>query len=142
MKIDEIMINVNIDDIDGLFTYIAEKWQELGYVNDANKFKEGLYLREGETSTGFVDGFAIPHSKNSSVIKPGVMYLSLENAIAWDTFDGNDIKYVFTLAIPEDDSENVHLKNLALISRKLVNEQFRNNIKDINSAEELLELLR
>ncbi len=48
---------------------------------------------------------------------------------------------VFILAVPEESASNQHLKILAALSRKLMNENFRQEILEINNKDKLLNLL-
>ncbi|MGL4590137.1 MAG: PTS sugar transporter subunit IIA [Mycoplasmatales bacterium] len=137
MQIDYIEINAEIRTQQQLFEHIAHIWYRLEYISDQEAFIVDLKARESEQSTGFIDGFAIPHGKGATVLRPGVLYLKLTNPLTWETMDGQAITEVFSLAIPTDNSEKVHLQNLALISRKLVNQDFRTKIKAATTVEDL-----
>ena len=65
---DHIYIDENSTTQDEAFKFIASIAKKHGYVKSEEDFYHGLQEREKEATTGFNDGIAIPHSKNSTVI--------------------------------------------------------------------------
>ncbi|MBO0476707.1 PTS sugar transporter subunit IIA [Vagococcus sp. DIV0080] len=122
------------------FKAIAIYAYEKGFVNDAETFFLGLKEREKEATTGFKDGIAIPHSKNKSVIKPGMFLVKFEHQIPWNALDGKDVNVAFALTIPEEGATE-HLKLLSLIARKLIDNSFREGILNENDPDKLAEII-
>ena len=110
-------------------------------IKDEEAFYNGLHEREKEATTGFNDGIAIPHSKNKTVIAPGVFLIKFKNKIEWDSLDGQGITTAFALTIPEDGAEN-HLKVLSTIAKELLNDDFRNNITTETDTKCLYDLVK
>ena len=125
--------NIIFDDLsktqDEAFQNIAQFVFEQGYSSSANDFYEGLKTRERESTTGFKDGIAIPHSNDSSVLKPGLFLIKFSNAIEWESLDKKPIQVAFVLSIPKNGSTE-HLKLLSKIARKLMDDEFRQKILD------------
>ncbi len=140
MQITKIEIIEACENKEVLFEIIAKQFKENKIIKLETKFVEALKARESEVSTGFVDGFAIPHGKSDTVIEPGIIFLRINNGIDWPSMDGELIHHVFALAIPEVGGEE-HLKTLTKISRKLVDEKFRNNLKLADTKEEIAKIL-
>lgn len=112
---------------DEAFQSIAKFVSDNGYSTSENDFYEGLKNRENESTTGFKDGIAIPHSNDDSVVKPGLFLVKFSNAIEWDALDKKPITVAFVLSIPKNGSTE-HLKLLSKIARKLMDENFRQTI--------------
>jgi Phosphotransferase system mannitol/fructose-specific IIA domain (Ntr-type) len=93
-----------------------------------------------ESTTGFKDGIAIPHSNDDSVDKPGLFLIKFTNGIEWKALDDKPIKVAFVLSIPKNGSTE-HLKLLSKIARKLMDDEFRQNILDSDDQEVLSEAI-
>ncbi len=140
MQITNIDVIEACENKEALFEIIAKQFKEKNIIKLETDFVKALKAREAEVSTGFVDGFAIPHGKSATVIEPGIIFLKINNGIDWPSMDGGLIHYVFALAIPEVGGEE-HLKTLTKISRKLIDEQFRNDLKLAKNNEEIAKIL-
>lgn len=122
-----------------LFKFAAENAKKLNYVLSERDCFNGLMERESQQTTGFQDGFAIPHCKNNTVISPKVLYIKTK-PIPWDSLDGKDITESFVLLIPEKGAEE-HLKILAKIARSLIDAGYRNNLKNAEKKSDIFELI-
>ncbi len=140
MQITNIDVIEACENKEALFEIIAKQFKEKNIIKLETEFVKALKAREAEVSTGFVDGFAIPHGKSDTVIEPGIIFLRINNGIDWPSMDGALIHHVFALAIPEVGGEE-HLKTLTKISRNLVDEQFRNNLKLAKNNEDITKIL-
>lgn len=135
-----IYIDENSKTQDEAFKFIASIAKKHGFVKDEIEYYKGLHKREKEATTGFNDGIAIPHSKNETVIKPGVFLIKFKNEIEWDSLDGKPTTIAFALTIPENGAEN-HLKILSAIATKLVDDDFRNTIITEKDTKKLYNLV-
>ncbi len=142
MKIDYIEFINNINTKEQLFERISKIWKEKGYIENEEKFLKAIIERENLNSTGFVEGFAIPHGKSLTVKKPGILFIKLEEGLEWETMDNQKIDCIFSLAIPGETSGDDHLENLAKISRKLISEEFRKEIKTSKDIDSLSKVLK
>lgn len=138
---DHIYIDENSTTQDEAFKFIASIAKKHGYVKSEEDFYHGLQKREKEATTGFNDGIAIPHSKNSTVISPGVFLIKFKNPIEWDSLDGKKITTAFALTIPEDGAEN-HLKILSTIAKELIDDDFRNTVIKETDYQKLYNLVK
>lgn len=125
---------------DEAFKFIASIAKKHGFIKDEVAYYNGLKEREKEATTGFNDGIAIPHSKNETVINPGVFLIKFKNSIEWDSLDGSKITTAFALTIPEDGAEN-HLRILSSIATKLIDDDFRNTIVEETDKKRLYSLV-
>ncbi|MDY0295042.1 MAG: fructose PTS transporter subunit IIA [Acholeplasmataceae bacterium] len=109
-------------------------------IDDLQGFLKDIYEREAITSTGIGFGIAIPHAKSSHVLIPTVIFARSIEGIPFDAMDGKDAHLFFMIAMPEDGT-NAHLRVLAMLSRKLMHEDFREALFDVQSLDEALKLL-
>ncbi|GAF38808.1 PTS system protein [Agrilactobacillus composti DSM 18527 = JCM 14202] len=115
------------------FQAIADLAASLGYVSDAKAYAAGLKEREAGATTGFKDGFAIPHSNDASILKPGLFLVKFSHPIEWAALDNQPVTVALALTIPKDGGKE-HLKLLSQIARKLMNAEFRTTIQNETDA--------
>lgn len=60
--------------------------------------------------------------------------------VDWDSLDGEKVKLIFMIAVPEQYAGNEHLKILQLLSRKLMDDAFREQLLTIRKVEDVLQL--
>lgn len=105
------------------------------------KLKIAFIDREKQSTTGFEDGFAIPHARIAEIKKPIIFFIRTKNGIEWNSMDGSKIKYIFALLIPEKNATNLHLEYLSKLATLLLDESFRDFIKNTNDKFELQKYL-
>lgn len=126
-------------DKEELFVYISEKFEENGVVSDKVAFKKSLDARESLGPTYMGDYIAIPHGKCKEVRKPGVGFIRCKDSFLYQSGDEEGpVKYIFVLAIINNQKDNSHLKILATLSGYLVKDEFQELIANVQSYEELL----
>lgn len=112
-----------------------------GRINDVSSYTEEVLSREALSTTGIGFGIAIPHGKCEAVKIPTVAFGRKSAGVEWQSLDGDPVNMIFLLAVPKEAESNEHLKILAALSRKLMNEDFRESLLSIQDEEELLTLL-
>jgi fructose PTS system EIIA component len=122
------MVEEQLENKEQLFKLIAKKASELGYVYSEEECFQGLLARENQQTTGFQDGFAIPHCKDSTVKEPKLLVFKTL-PIPWDSLDGQPTIFSFVLLIPTQ-SEKEHLQYLAVIAKSLIDEEYRQQLKE------------
>ena len=112
-----------------------------GNIEDKEKIFTSLQDREKLGSTGIGQEVAIPHGK-SDYTKKIVAALGIsKKGIDYESLDADPVRIFFVLIVPTQ-SSGIHLKILAKISRLLKEESFRKSLKEANSSEEVIHLLR
>lgn len=139
------LLNDNLIDIDvrckgkdDLIKYLSHKADEEGKLYDVNKYIHDVYQREKEYSTAFGYLIAIPHAKSSAVKNSFFTFARLKEPIKWDD---NLVQLVFMIGVPDKDANNEHLKILAAISRKLIDESFREELLKAASTDQIRTML-
>lgn len=126
-------------DKEELFWYISQKFEENGVVSDKVAFKKSLDAREELGPTYMGEFIAIPHGKCKEVIKPGVGFIRCKNSFLYQSGEEEGpVKYIFVLAIVDNQKDNSHLRILATLSGYLARDEFQELIANVQSYEELL----
>lgn len=125
----------------GVIGQLVDRLAESGVLSDKQAYLEAVMNREQTGSTGIGFGVAIPHGKSNGVAQAAVAFAKLAQPVDWASLDGNPVTSVFMIAVPEEAAGNDHLKILIAISRKLIDEDFRNRLLQVNNADELNQLL-
>ncbi|MNW47624.1 PTS system mannose-specific EIIBCA component [compost metagenome] len=84
---------------------------------------------------------AVPHGKSAAVRKPRVVFGIKPEGVDWSSADGSPAKLIFMIAVPAENKGNEHLKILQMLSRKLMDDGFREQLLQVKSKQEAYELL-
>lgn len=137
-----ILLGVVVASKEEVFEVIANYAYDLGFVANAAETCEAFIEREAEYSTGLQDGFAIPHAKAKTVLKPTVLFIRLKQEIEWETFDDSTVKNVFALMVPKEDEGTAHLEMLSRLATALLEETFIQQIQRSEDKTQLVELIK
>lgn len=111
-----------------------------GKINDVDKYREGVYAREEESTTGIGDGIAIPHCKSDAVSRPGLAAMVVPAGVEFDALDGQPVNLIFLIAAP-DTEDNVHLDVLSKLSVLLMDEAFTAGLQSAESVDAFLNVI-
>ncbi len=112
-----------------------------GAVTDHDAFKEAIMARESESTTGIGMEVAIPHGKSDAVTEPRIAFYISKDGVDWSSLDGTLSKLIFMIAVPKSQAGDQHLKILQLLSRKLMDDTFREKLIKAESKDEAYRLL-
>ncbi|MYL20970.1 PTS fructose transporter subunit IIC [Halobacillus litoralis] len=104
--------------------------------------KEAILEREAEGSTGIGMNIAIPHAKSTAVKEPRVVFGVKQEGVDWSSLDGTEAKLIFMIVVPKESEGTQHLKILQMLSRKLMDDQYREQLLQVTSTDEAYELLK
>lgn len=113
---------------DGVIDELVQRLVKNKSITNAADFKEAIYAREKESTTGIGMGIAIPHGKSSAVIKPTLAFARRTAGVDWHSLDNEPAQLIFMIAVPENSQGDMHLKILQRLSRKLMDDQFRQDL--------------
>lgn len=136
-----ISLNLDTKTKEETIQRMAEKMQQTGSISDINQYMKAVLDRESKGSTGVGFHVAIPHGKSNSVERPTLAFSKLLNPIDWQSLDGEPVTLVFLIAVPEEDTSNEHLKILSTLSRKLIHEEFRNELHTAKTEQDIMNIL-
>ena len=111
-----------------------------GKINDVEAYRQRVYAREEESTTGIGEGIAIPHGKCDAVTKPGLAAMVVKDGVDFDSLDGEPVHLIFLIAAPNTE-DNIHLDVLSKLSVLLMDEQFTADLLNAKSVDEFLEIV-
>ena len=111
-----------------------------GKLRDKETYRQGVYAREQEGSTGIGEGIAIPHCKSDAVIKPGLAAMVVKDGVEFESLDGQPAHLFFLIAAPNTE-DNVHLDVLSRLSVLLMDEDFTNKLRQAASVSEFKQII-
>lgn len=112
-----------------------------GSIKNEDKFLKAVFKREKEGTTGIGMGVAIPHGKAKTVQKPTLAFGKSKEGIKYDSLDGGSVHLIFLIAVPNSSSDE-HLKILSNISRKLMQEEIRNQLINLKEKDEFYNIFQ
>lgn len=125
-----------------VITSLAASALRADKISSLEGFIEDVLEREKNYSTGIGEGIAIPHAKSKYVKEAVILFGKLRENIDWDSIDGKPVEVVFLFGVPEENVNNLHLKLLSQLSRKLMDEDFIKLLKNSKTEDEILEALK
>lgn len=137
LKKESIDLNGTVSDKKETIEKMVSLMAAGGNITDVERYKEGVFLREEEGTTGIGEGIAIPHAKTDAVAKPGLAAMVVKDGVDYDSLDGEPVHLIFLIAAPNTE-DNVHLEVLSRLSMLLMDDDFRANLQSAESVEEFL----
>lgn len=120
-----------------LLDVVKENFSEPDFEN----LKKEVFFREQLMSTGIGNGIAIPHVRYEGVKDPIIIVgVQPEKIEDYDSMDGVPVSLVFLFIVGKDQHKN-YLRLLALVSRKLKENDFRQNLLKSKNSEEIAHVL-
>jgi fructose-specific phosphotransferase system IIA component len=125
---------------EAVITELVDLLDAQGLLSDRDTVLDAVMTRERTQSTGTGAGIAIPHGKCKAV-KELVMAIGIAHEpIEFQSIDSKPVTILILLVSPANQT-GPHIQALARISRLMLNEEFKTRLENINSAEEVYELL-
>ncbi len=119
---------------------VVDLMAKSGKINDVEAYRQRVYAREEESTTGIGEGIAIPHGKCDAVTKPGLAAMVVKDGVDFDSLDGEPVHLIFLIAAPNTE-DNIHLDVLSKLSVLLMDEQFTADLLNAKSVAEFLEIV-
>lgn len=141
IKKENIIYNLEASNMAEVIDSLSKLLYENNDIENIENFKEGVYRREQEIPTSIGKGVAIPHGKSAEVINSSVALATLTTHINWGEESTDKVKYVFLLAIKESAEPEKHLRILANLSTKLMDDDFVEKFKSAKNKEELFNVI-
>ncbi len=109
-----------------------------GAVTNKKDFKLAVMKREEQFSTGIGHGIGIPHGKSDAVSTASIAFGISKDGVDFSSMDGQPVNLIFLIAVPNK-SNDIHLKILSFISRRLMHSEVREKLMKAQSYEDILE---
>lgn len=128
--------NTKVDVINEL----VEKLYTAGKLVDKEAYKEAIWARESQSTTGIGEGIAIPHAKTKAVKTPSIAFGRSKEGIDYEALDGQPSHLFFMIAASEG-ANNTHLETLSRLSGFLMDMDFRKKLQNAKTAEEIIKIV-
>ncbi|WP_371858810.1 fructose-specific PTS transporter subunit EIIC [Streptomyces chrestomyceticus] len=136
-----VKVRLAADGKEAAIREMAELAARTGKVRDVDELVRVALAREAQGTTGLGEEIAIPHAKTDAVTAPVVGFARSAEGIDWDSLDGTRAKLVFMISVPEAAAGDEHLRILALLSRKLMDADFRARLQSAPDVTAILRVL-
>lgn len=140
-NLDLIDLDLDGSTRDDVIEEMINRLDDSGILSSKEKFKQAILSREKESTTGIGMNIAIPHGKSESVKTPSVVFGLKRDGVDWNSLDGTAAKLIFMIAVPKHSEGNEHLKILQMLSRKLMDENYRGELLAVQTKEDAYKLL-
>lgn len=139
LDINSIEIKLKLKNKEELLIKLVELANNSGKLSNFEKAKKEVFDREKVMSTGVGKGIALPHAKTNAVTNSIGAFVTLQEAIDFDSIDNIPVNIVFLLLGRENDV-NSHLKLLSNVSRLMNSDSFRMRLLDAKDNNEVIEI--
>ncbi|WP_067837778.1 PTS sugar transporter subunit IIA [Amphibacillus sediminis] len=123
-----ILLDSELSNQDDVIHYIVDNAKANHYLADEDDFYQAVKKREQEIPTAIGDLIAIPHGKTDTVQNPFIAYLRTNKAFRWTEEKEEMVQMVFLIGVPKESESQLHLKFISQLSKKLLDEEFREKL--------------
>lgn len=117
---------------------LAKVLEQNGNISDATTFTTDVLNREAMTTTGIGHNIAIPHGKSDSVKQASLVFAKNKYPLEWHALDGSPVNIIFLMAVSAGDAGKDHLRMLANLAGRLMDDDFVEAIKAENDPAKIL----
>ncbi|MEU0084924.1 PTS fructose transporter subunit IIABC [Streptomyces sp. NPDC006274] len=137
-----VKVRLEADSKDAAIREMAAMLATTGKVADPEALVRAALAREEQGTTGLGEEIAIPHAKSDAVTSPAVGFARSAQGVEWGSLDGTKAKLIFMITVPEAAAGDEHLRILAMLSRKLMDTEFRERLTAAPDETAVLSVLR
>jgi len=130
-------------DRNGAIREIVQSLSDAGVIQpaDVETVARSAIARENQGTTGFGKGVAVPHVKHECLTRMAATIGRSTQGIDFSALDRAPVYTVVMLLSPQDEPDN-HLAAMERIFRYLRRENFRRFLRQADTREAILELIR
>ncbi len=134
-----VMFDVEAESAEEIIRRIADMMDEDGRLIDKEGYVADVMAREASSSTAVGFSVATPHSKSVHVKEPSLAFVRLAKPMKWD--DTEEVDMIFQIGVPSPGQGDRHLEILAALFRKIMHDDFREQLAGAGTADEVIELI-
>ena len=123
-----IFLDQNLTNQEDVIQLIVKKAEEQGYVEAVSDLYMAVKKREQAVPTAIGYNIAIPHGKTDAVSYPFIAFLRTEEAFRWTAESEEQVRLIFLIGVPQESRGKLHLKFISQLSKKLLDEVFREKL--------------
>lgn len=132
------LLDVSADSIESLISHVVDTLVQnnLLLTEHREQVCDAIVQREHVVSTAIGHSVAVPHCYLDSLTEPLIVFVRLKNGLNLGAPDGTPTRYFFFLLGPTGRAAE-HLDTLSLIARLMSEDEFRYDLGEVHSREEL-----
>jgi len=141
LQTDCILVPLVADDKQSAIFQLADLLCDKTNITDAEGLKDAIWKRETVRTTGIGGGVAVPHGKTENVPELRIAIGRTATPLEFGAIDRNPVELIILLASPIDQT-GPHIEALSRISRMLIDDDARNKMKLLSTAEEVYAMIQ
>lgn len=134
-----VMFDVEANSAEEVIRLIADAMDKDDRLSDKEGYVADVLAREASSSTAVGFSVATPHSKSVHVKEPSLAFVRLAKPMKWD--DSEEVDMVFQIGVPSPGQGDRHLEILAGLFRKVMHDDFREQLANAKTADEVINLI-
>lgn len=134
-----VMFDMEAESAEEIIRKIADMMDKDGRLIDKEGYVADVMTREAGSSTAVGFSVATPHSKSVHVKEPSLAFVRLTKPMKWD--DAEEVDMIFQIGVPSPGQGDRHLEILAGLFRKIMHDDFREQLASAETAEEVIKLI-
>ena len=136
-----IFLDKELTSQEDILKFIVKSAFENDYVEEEDKLLTAVKKRENEISTAIGYLIAIPHGKTEAVKSPFISMVRTSEKVKWTEDNDEMVRLVFLIGVPEKSEGKLHLKFISQLSKKLLDDSFREKLQNKKNKNEIFEQL-
>ncbi len=136
-----VLTNVEAATREQALKILTDRLYVVGRTDNSGAVENALWQRETTYSTGLGFGFAVPHCECAALQADTIGVIKLARPIDWNALDGKPVDTVIFLGRWRD-NDNAHLRAFARLSRSLMQEDFRRQLRQEDDPGRIVNLLQ
>ena len=137
---DRIAIGKDFSNKKETLDYAVSLMEKGGILQNVEAYRNAVWKREEEGTTGIGEGVAIPHGRSEGVKEAALAAMTIPNGVDYESLDGEPTNLLFLIAVPEKANDE-HIKLLSKLSTLLMDDSFRKELVQAKSEEEFLQII-
>lgn len=134
-----IALGTRAKDKSSVIDLLVNLQEQSGVLSDVQAYKQAVWDREAQSSTGIEAGIAVPHAKSDSVLRPSLAAAVLQQGVDYGAMDGQPSDLFFLIAAPADGE--LHLEILSRLMQLLMDPSFTQALRNADSAQDFLQII-
>ena len=134
-----VMFDVEANSAEEVIRLIADAMDKDDRLIDKEGYVADVLAREASSSTAVGVSVATPHSKSGHVRETSLAFVRLAKPMKWD--DSEEVDMVFQIGVPSPGQGDRHLEILAGLFRKVMHDDFREQLANAKTADEVINLI-
>jgi len=141
LKPDLIKVGLESEEKEEVFEEMVQLFVDAGLLADRDAALQAIIEREAKMSTGVARWLALPHGKIEEAKGLLLALGTTDYGIEYDSLDGEPV-YVVLMVFAELGNPGPHIEALAEISRLFSMPGFTARIREAESAEQILSIIK